>query len=173
MPTFENKAKSGSLDVTIFLELRRIANHYMHLENAGHTLQATALVNEAYLKLSSHPLQLNDKKHFLALAAKQMRHILVDHARKKSAQKRGGDVLMVTLNESVGIASDHLNELIYLDELLSELAEFDPRGTQIFELKLFSALTNQEIADLLVLSLATVERDLKATKAWLKNRLVS
>lgn len=160
------------LDEKIIFELHRIASHYMRREHAGHTLQATALVNEAYLKLMSHPLQVNDKNHFLALAAKQMRHILVDHARQKSAQKRGGDQLNVSLNESVGVVSNHINELIYIDELLLELAKFDPRGAQIFEIRLFSALSNQEIADTLQLSLTTVERDIKATKAWFKTHLV-
>jgi RNA polymerase sigma factor (TIGR02999 family) len=161
---------SSKLPDTVVDELHRMASCYMHRENAGHTLQATALVNEAYLKLASHPLVVNDKQHFLALAAKQMRHVLVDHAREKSAQKRGGELLMVTLNESAGVAANQVNELIYLDELLQQLTQFDPRGAHIFELKLFSALTNPEIAELLQLSLTTVERDLKAAKAWLKTQ---
>jgi RNA polymerase sigma-70 factor, ECF subfamily len=161
------------LDEKIIIELHRIASHYMQREQAGHTLQATALVNEAYLKLVSHPLQVNDKNHFLALAAKQMRHILVDHARQKSAQKRGRDQFNVTLNEAAGIVSNHINELIYIDELLLELAKFDPRGAQIFEIKLFSALSNQDIADTLQVSLTTVERDVKAAKAWLRTHLVT
>ena len=161
-----NDLQSSLLD-----ELNRIARRYMQAERAGHTLQATALVNEAYINLAEKSIMVSDKNHFIALAAQKMRRILVDHARAKIAAKRGSMPIMVTLAEqAIDNSNDNIN-LIYLDQLLSQLAEFDERGASIFELKMFSSITNDEIADLLSISVATVERDLKAAKAWLKTQM--
>lgn len=170
-PELPKPAASQWLAENLLHELHRLANYYMHNERPGHTLQATALVNEAYIKLCNDGLTINDKQHFFALAAQQMRRILVDHARQKSAQKRGGDCLMVTLNHSMGVVAEQSSDLVYLDELLTQLAKFDPRGAQILELKLFTAMNNSEIANILALSLTTVERDIKAVKAWISSQL--
>jgi RNA polymerase sigma factor (TIGR02999 family) len=160
------------LQALMLEELHRIASRFMYAENQGHTLQATALVNEAYIKLAEKTIQITDKQHFVAIAAQQMRRILVDHAREKQANKRGGKQYKVTLVEQShgSQASSNLEqiELIYVDELLKQLASFDSRAAQIFELKLFSMLSHPEIAQVLELSLATIERDIQAAKAWFK-----
>ncbi|MBT1451874.1 sigma-70 family RNA polymerase sigma factor [Glaciecola sp. XM2] len=174
MTSFSSEIASlpTALQSVMLEELHRIAARFMHSEQQGHTLQATALVNEAYLKLADKTMHIADKKHFIAIAAQQMRRILVDHARQKHADKRGGKQQKVTLLEQPadiqpGIGHEHI-ELIYIDELLHQLAAFDPRAAHIFELKLFSMLTHPEIAEVLGLSVATIERDIQAAKAWLK-----
>lgn len=151
-------------------ELHRVAKHYMYKENAGHTLQATALVNEAYVKLAGKAIDVSNKHHFIALAARQMRRILVDHARQKLTEKREAPAIQITLANVEG-ENDHVIELIHVDKLLKELSTFDERAAQVYELKVFSALTNAEIASILGISLATVERDAKVAKAWLKVEL--
>ena len=170
--SYEIASLAPELQTLMLDELHRIASRFMNAENKGHTLQATALVNEAYLKLAKKPVTIVDKQHFIAIAAQQMRRILVDHAREKNAAKRGGKQFQITLVEQVSDKSEPLNqdpvELIYIDELLNQIASFDPRASQIFELKLFSMLTNSEIAQVLEISIATVERDIQAAKAWFK-----
>jgi RNA polymerase sigma factor (TIGR02999 family) len=174
MTSFSNEIASlpTELQSVMLEELHRIAARFMYSEQQGHTLQATALVNEAYLKLADKTMHIADKKHFIAIAAQQMRRILVDHARQKNANKRGGKQHKVTLVEQPLDSQSDMGhdsiELIYIDELLNQLAAFDPRAAHIFELKLFSMLTHPEIAELLGLSLATIERDIQAAKAWLK-----
>ena len=162
---------SHEMQVALIDELNRIARRYMQSEHAGHTLQAAALVNEAYINLVGKSIEVTDRGHFIALAAQKMRRILVDHARAKISAKRGSKPVMITLSQVASDNSDDNIDLIYLDELLGQLAEFDERAAQIFELKMFSSVTNDEIAGLLKLSVATVERDLKAAKAWLKNQM--
>ncbi len=174
MSSFANKIESLSPEVQSLMlaELHRIASRFMCAEQQGHTLQATALVNEAYIRLAEKTMNIADKQHFIAIAAQQMRRILVDHAREKYAAKRGGKQIKVTLVDQQGdiaqLSSQDQVELMYIDELLNQLACFDQRASQIFELKLFSMLTHPEIADLLGLSVATVERDIQAAKAWFK-----
>ena len=174
MTSFSSEIASlpTELQALMLEELHRIAVRFMYSEQQGHTLQATALVNEAYLKLADKTMHIADKKHFVAIAAQQMRRILVDHARQKNADKRGGKQHKVTLLEQPSdmqssIGHDHV-ELIYIDKLLHQLSSFDPRAAHIFELKLFSMLSHPEIAEVLGLSLATIERDVQAAKAWLK-----
>ncbi|WP_371192883.1 ECF-type sigma factor [Glaciecola sp. SC05] len=157
----------------LLAELNQIAHRYMLAEHAGHTLQATALVNEVYVNMAGKNINVDSKSHFIALAAQNMRRILVDHARAKTSAKRGNRPIMVTLAEAINQADNHNIDLIYLDKLLIQLSNFDQRAAQIFELKLFSSLTNDEIAKVLALSNATVERDLKAAKAWLKHQMQS
>lgn len=147
-------------------ELHRIAKRFMFCEQENHTLQATALVNEAYLKLSSKALMLENKQHFVAIAARQMRHILVDHARQKLSLKRNKNTIDMTIADVPSEQASTL-ELIYLDQLLEELKSFDERAAMVYELRLFSGLSNLEIAQVLEISVATVERDAKAAKAWL------
>lgn len=149
-------------------ELKMIAQRYMLKERSGHTLQATALVNEAYVNLAGKVIRVDNREHFIAIAARQMRRILVDHARKKLANKRNGQSVALTISDVPNETDINTIELIYLDKLLSELAQFDKRSAQAFELKLFSELNNIEIASLMKVSLATLERDLKAARAWLR-----
>ena len=153
-------------------ELHKIAQRYMHKESAHHTLQATALVNEAYVNLSGKTLELEDKQHFIAIAARQMRRILVDHARKKLSDKRRHQSSNLSFAE---LESNELSPfaLIEIDRMLDSLSALDERAAKVYELRLFSGLVNAEIADLLDISLATVERDAKAAKAWIKSELAS
>lgn len=154
----------------IYSELHKLARKYMNRESAGHTLQATALVNEAFIRLVDMQTNWSSRAHFYAIAATQMRHILIDHARAKTSQKRGGDLIKVTLNESIGL-ENNLDDLLTLDQLLTEFSEIDPRSATLMELRLFSGLSNKEIALQQQLSLATVERDLRSARAWLKSRM--
>ena len=152
-------------------ELRRIARRYINQERPGYTMQATELVNEAYASLAGKSIEIENRKHFIAIAARQMRRLLVDYARKKLANKRSGKSVTLTLSD---IASDNqINtvELIYIDKLLDELTLLDKRGALAIELKIFSSLTNPEIASVMGLSLATTERDIKAARAWLRTEL--
>ncbi|WP_371195986.1 ECF-type sigma factor [Glaciecola sp. SC05] len=174
MSTFSNEIACLPFDLQALMldELHNIASRFMNKESAGHTLQATALVNEAYVKLADKTVHFVDKQHFVAIAAQQMRRILVDSARQKQAAKRGGRPIKITLEESAIASPTELPnqqiELLYINELLDELASFDARASKIFEIKLFSMLGNEDIAKIMELSLATVERDIKAAKAWFK-----
>jgi len=152
-------------------ELHRLARHYMSQERAGHTLQATALVNEAYLRLVNMDMEWQNRTHFFAIAARQMRRILVDHARSKATHKRGGKLLRVDFEEALQTTSESLTDLLYLDQLLSELEEFDQRASHLFELRLFSGLGNREIAAVEGISVATVERDIRLARAWIREQL--
>lgn len=152
-------------------ELKRIARHYMMSERSGHTLQATELVNEAYVNLSGKLVYVENKAHFIAIAARQMRRVLVDHARKKLSVKREHQPIYLTLSNVPDDNSTNTIELIHIDKLLKELTEVDKRCSQVMELHLFSTLHNAEIAGVVGVSLATVERDLKLAKAWLKTEL--
>lgn len=162
------KELSDQQQSALMNELKKIAQRYMFKERSGHTLQATALVNEAYLNLAGKEIAVDNREHFIAIAARQMRRILVDHARKKLANKRSGNAVLLTISEVPDKSDNDTIELIYLDKLLNELAEFDKRSAQAFELKLFSELSNSEIGSVMKVSLATLERDLKAARAWLK-----
>lgn len=149
-------------------ELKKVARRYMFKERIGHTLQATALVNEAYVNLAGKDIAIDNKAHFIAIAARQMRRILVDHARKKLTVKRSAQTVFMTVSDIADSTDTCTVELIYLDKLLTNLSEFDRRGAQAFELKLFSELSNSDIAAVMQVSLATLERDLKAARAWLR-----
>jgi RNA polymerase sigma factor (TIGR02999 family) len=156
----------------VYDELRRIARAYLRGERAGHTLQATALVHEAYLRLVNlDRMTLADRAHFLAVAARLMRQILVDHARKRNAGKRGGDVTMVGLADEAFPAKSPGVDVLALDEALDEMASFAPRQRDLVELKFFGGLTIDEAAQALGISAATVEREWATAKAWLYQRL--
>ncbi len=152
-------------------ELRAIARRYMRRENAGHTLQTTALVNEAYANLAGKVISVENKHHFIAILAQQMRRTLVDHARKKMAAKRENKPITMTLEAVASDKETNAVELIFLDRLLTNFAQLDMRSCQAFELKLFSSLSNEEISIVLGTSIATTERDLRAARAWLKTEL--
>jgi len=153
-------------------ELHRLAHHYMSRERAGHTLQTTAILNEAYLRLvdNTKPLWQN-RNHFVAAAAQLMRRIMVDHARERHTIKRGGGALKVTLDEAAFVTEARSDELLALDEALEELAGLDPRKSQIVELRYFGGLTIEETAEFLNLSQRTVEREWTMAKAWLYRAL--
>ena len=156
----------------VYEELRRMANHYMRNERKGHTLQTSALVNEAYLRLVDHEnIDWQNRSHFFGLAAQAMRRILVDHARSRNYQKRGGNAERVSLDEAANFAEERATELIALDEALQELAKLDPRKSRIVEMRYFGGLTGEETAEVLGISTATVARDWETAKAWLLREL--
>ena len=164
------KGDQAALDELIPLvydELRRLAARYMRRESQGHTLQTSALINEAYLRLVDQKnVQLQNRAQFFGFAAQLMRRILVDHARSRSRIKRGGGVQMVSLAEQAVISND-VAEVIALDDALKNLAEMDPRKAQIVEMKFFGGLTNEEVAEGLKVTSRTVEREWRKAKAWL------
>lgn len=156
----------------VYQELHALARRYMRGERSGHTLQATALVNEAYVRLIDvNRIQWQNRAHFLAVAAQTMRRILVEFARHRHRQKRGGDVVRVTIDDAMEIAQDNEPDLVALSDALSALATFDARMSQAVELRFFGGLTVQETADVLKVSPETVMRDWKTAKAWLLREL--
>lgn len=158
----------------LYDELRGIAGGYLRHERADHTLQPTALVHEAYMKLIDQTrLPWNDAAHFRAIAARAMRQVLVDHARKNGAEKRGGDRLKVTLDSAVSVTSDKLIDVLNLDELLSKLAELDQRKASVVELLFFGGLTHEEASRVLGVSRKTVEADWYMARAWLGTHLLT
>jgi RNA polymerase sigma factor (TIGR02999 family) len=153
-------------------ELRLLARRHLRRERQGHTLQATALVSEAYLRLLElKQIQWEDREHFFAVAARMMRRILVDAARAKDAQKRGVGEQPAPLEESHSARSDPEHELLFVDEMLQRLQAFDPRKAQVIELRVFMGLSIEEAADVLDVSVETVKRDWRLAKAWLKREL--
>ena len=157
----------------VYDELHRLAEGYMRREHVGHTLQTTALVNEAYIKLvDSSRVRWQNRAHFFAVAAQLMRRILVDFARQRQYQKRGGDWRQVTLAEGLGVAAANLDsDLVALDEALQGLAKLDPRKARVVELRFFGGLSLEETAEALQVSTDTVGRDWRAAKAWLMREL--
>lgn len=151
----------------IYQELHRLACKEMAKERKGHTLQATALVNEAFLRLADANLSCADRRHFFSLAARTLRRILVDHARHNARQKRGENGQRLTLHESMLANAAPQMDVLELDDALSQLASQDHRKAEIIELQFFAGMTNEEIAELLGLSSKTIERDSKFARAWL------
>ncbi len=165
---------TGALDQLIPLvydDLHSLAGRFLSGEREGHTLQPTALINEAYLRLSGAEVPWQDKGHFMAVAARTMRRILVDHAKAKRRAKRGGGRTPVTLEEGLVIAGQPGDELVALDEALTTLEEQDPRKGQVVELHFFGGLTYHETGEVLGVSPATVDRELRLAKAWLRHEL--
>lgn len=156
----------------VYAALGDIANRHMRRERVDHTLQATVLVNEAYLQMVKSELTWNDQAHFRSVAARVIRNILIDHARAKRSQKRGGDLHRVTLLESQ-LGDTQTPDVMDLDEALKRLAEFDERKAKVIELSFFGGLTYDEISEVLEISAATVDRDLRMAKAWLGRELSS
>jgi RNA polymerase sigma factor (TIGR02999 family) len=153
-------------------ELHRIARRCMAGENAGHSLQPTALVNEAYLRLVDvQRVQWQDRAHFLALSARLMRRILVDQARSKRSQKRGGGAIDVTFNDDLMTPAERGHDLAALDEALETLATFDERRGRVVELRFFGGLSVEETAAVLKISPDTVKRDWKLARAWLLDQI--
>lgn len=156
----------------VYAELRRIAGRHMGGERTGHTLQASALVNEAFLKLVDvRRIHWQNRAHFFAMSAQLMRRILVDFARSKQFQKRGGNPIKVTLDENMIVADRRTHDLVALDDALKALAASNPRVSQVVELRYFGGLTEAETAEALHISTDTVLRDWKFAKAWLHREL--
>jgi RNA polymerase sigma-70 factor, ECF subfamily len=165
------EVESRLLEV-VYPELRRIAAHYMQGERAGHTLQPTALVNEAYLELVGKvDIDWRNRSHFFGVAAQLMRRILVNYARRKRAQKREGKRRRVELSDALAVAENRLDEIIAVDSALDRLAEWDPRQAKIVELRFFAGLTEDETAEALGISPRTVKREWTVAKAWLNSEL--
>ena len=157
----------------VYDELRRLAHRYMTRERAGdHTLQTTALVNEAYLRLiDADQVQWQDRAHFFAISAKLMRRILVDFARSRGYQKRGGKVHKVALDEALLVSPEPDPDLVRLDDALTALAEFDPRKARVVELRYFGGLSVEEAAEVMKIAPITVMRDWNMAKLWLLKEL--
>jgi RNA polymerase sigma factor (TIGR02999 family) len=156
----------------VYQELRRMAAHYMRGEREGHTLQASALVNEAYLRLADHRnMQWQNRAHFFGVASQAMRRILVDHARTRGYQKRGGGAEKVALDEAMVVSAAPEADIVALDEALHELARFDERKSRIVELRYFGGLSVEETAEVLGVAPITVTRDWNTAKAWLLREL--
>jgi RNA polymerase sigma-70 factor (ECF subfamily) len=150
----------------VYEELRRLARHYMRLESPGHTLQTTALIHEAYLRLiEQRETTWQNRAHFFAVAAQSMRRILVDHARASQTAKRGGDAEILSLDQEPIAFSQEKSSA--LDEALTRLADLSPRQTQIIELRFFGGLSVEETAEALQIAPRTVKRDWKVARAWL------
>jgi RNA polymerase sigma factor (TIGR02999 family) len=155
----------------IYGQLRRLAAHYMLSERPDHTLQPTALVNEAYMLLVKQRVGWQNKAHFFAVAARLMRRILIDHARGHLRDKRGGGEKAVPLDEALIFAAEQSSELVKLDQSLERLAKLDPRQSKIVELRFFGGLTVEQTAAVLGISEKTVKRDWSMAKAWLHGDL--
>ena len=165
-----NAGDQSALDRLVPLvdkELHRLAHHYMSRERAGHTLQTTALVNEAYVRLVGQNIGWQSRAHFFGIAAKLMRQILVDYARKRNFAKRGGKAQQVSLGQAAFVAGERAAELISLDEALLALTEISPQQGRIVELRFFGGLTIEETAEVMKLSVDKVKRDWSMAKAWL------
>ena len=156
----------------VYDELHRLARRYMSDERPGHTLQTTALVNEAYLRLvDSSQTTWEGRTHFFGVCAQVMRRILVDWARSRKALKRGGDVSALDLNEALAAAQQPGTDLVAVDDALQALAAIDPRKSQVVELRFFGGLNMKETAEVLNVSVETVQRDWKIAKSWLQREL--
>ena len=162
---------TGALDrltPRIYDELRRLAGHFMRHEQPGRTMQTTALVHEAYLKLIDiSNVDWQHRAHFFAISAQIMRHILLDQARKRVAAKRGGEAARVNLDDVPDLSGSRARELIALDDALTALARIDPRKAQVIELRFFAGLSVEETAEVLKVSSDTVLRDWRLARAWL------
>ena len=158
----------------VYPELRRMAQRFMGRENSHHTLQTSALINEAYLRLvDQQAVKWQDRAHFYAVAAQVMRHILIDHARRYRYGKRGAGAKHIAFDEAAGLKNERAAEFIALDDALTALARIDPRKSSIVELKFFGGLTVEEIAEVLDISPITVKREWRAAKAWLLREITS
>src|SRR2546421_6543072 len=167
-----DKAALDKLTPLIYDELRRLAHHYMSREHPGHTLQTTAVVNEAYVRLvNRRGVHWQNRAHFFAIAAQLMRSILVDHARSHAYAKRGGGARKIALDDAMVVSQERAAEVVALDDVLKRLAEIDPQQSRIVELRFFGGLTIEETAEVLGLSPATIKREWSTAKAWLYHEL--
>jgi RNA polymerase sigma factor (TIGR02999 family) len=160
------------LMTVVYQELHRLAHHYMKREAPGHTLQTSALINEAFLRLvNQRDVQWGNRAQFFGLAAQMMRRVLVDYARRRRYAKRGGGVREICLDEALTVSDERAAEVVVLDEALDRLAEIDPRKGQLVELRFFGGLSIDETAEVLSVSPGTVMRDWTLAKAWLRREI--
>jgi RNA polymerase sigma factor (TIGR02999 family) len=172
--TAGDSAAAAEVVPFIYGELRRLATHYMAHERPHHTLQTTALVHEAYLRLvDQRQACWRNRAHFYGAAAQVMRRILVDHARARQAEKRGGDAEHLSLDEALTFSDSQSQELVRLDEALARLAKLDPRQSRVIELRFFAGLSVEETAEVMRISPKTVKRDWSVARAWLHRELRS
>jgi RNA polymerase sigma factor (TIGR02999 family) len=169
-----DKEALNKLTPLVYDELHRLAHQYIKRERLGHTLQTTALVNEAYLRLvDQNDVEWQSRAHFFAVSAQVMRHILVDYARQHASAKRGGRIERVTLDDQATVSRERASELVALDEAMQALHEIYPRQSQVVELRYFGGLNNREASEVLKVSEPTIERDWRFAKAWLYRELSS
>ncbi|HKR60729.1 MAG TPA: sigma-70 family RNA polymerase sigma factor [Pyrinomonadaceae bacterium] len=167
-----DRAARDELMPLVYDELRRLAHRYMGRERPDHTLQTSALVNEAFIRLiDQKDVRWQNRAHFFGIAAQMMRRILVDHARKRGFAKRGGDQHAVPLEEVMIVSPQRAAEVVALDDALNSLAELDPRKSQIIELRFFGGLSIEETAEVLGVSPGTVMRDWTFARAWLRREI--
>jgi RNA polymerase sigma factor (TIGR02999 family) len=163
-----DRAALDQLLPLVYDELRRLARHYLRRERSDHTLQSTALVHEAYLRLGGdNPPEWQNRAHFFGIAAHLMREILMEHARTRNAAKRGGGACRLTLDEAIAVQNQPDLDLLELDRALCELAGFDEQQSRIVELRFFGGLTIEDTSEVLGISAATVKRDWVTARAWL------
>jgi len=156
----------------VYGELRRMAHRYMRRESPDHTLQTSALVNEAFLRLiDCQQVDWQNRAHFYGIAAQMMRQILIDHARSHARAKRGGGLHQVSFEETAIVSEERAAELIALDDALTALASFDLNKSRIVELRFFGGLTNEEVGEVMGMSLRTIEREWRKAKAWLRRAI--
>jgi RNA polymerase sigma factor (TIGR02999 family) len=167
-----DKAAIDKLMPLVYEELRRLARHYMRRERAGHTLQTTAIVNEAYLHLiNQRDVQWQNRAHFFGIASHLMRRILASYARSRHYAKRGGGARQVSLDEAMIVSEERVAEMVALDDALNALAEIDERKSRIVEMRFFGGLSIEETAEVLGVSAGTVMRDWTLAKAWLRREI--
>jgi RNA polymerase sigma factor (TIGR02999 family) len=167
-----DKAAMDRLMPLVYDELRRLAKSHMRRERGANTLQTTALVHEAYLRLiDQKEAQWQNRAHFFAIAAQMMRRVLVDHARSRQYQKRGGGARRVSFDEALEVSDERAAEVVALDEALTALAEFDERKSRLVELRFFGGLSIEETAEVLGVSPGTVMRDWTLAKTWLQRQI--
>ena len=158
----------------VYQELRHLAHHYLSQERPDHTLQTTALVHELYLKLcSSGPVEWQDRAHFMAVAARQLRYILIDYAKSASRRKRGGGRVRVTLSDLPDATKPQEEDVLSLNDALTRLEKLAARPAQVVELRFFAVMTEEEIAEVIGASVATVKRDWDFSRSWLITQLAT
>jgi RNA polymerase sigma-70 factor (ECF subfamily) len=163
-----DQAALDALMPIVHQELRKLAKHYLRGEREGHTLQSSALVNEVYIRLVDHKnINWQNRAHFFGVAAQAMRRVLVDYARARKSEKRGGDILRVSLADALNVAEEKALELIALDDALRDLEKMDARKSHIVELRYFGGLSVEETAEVVGVAPITVMREWNAAKAWL------
>jgi RNA polymerase sigma factor (TIGR02999 family) len=156
----------------VYSDLRKLAAYFLNSERPDHTLQPTDLVNEAFVRLTSgKAVDWQNRAHFIAVAARQMRRILIDHARRQKALKRNDTLIPVALSEEPAARKSHLESVLAMEELLEELEKYDGRAAQVVELRVFGGLTEKEMGEVLDISVATVKRDWTFARAWLIGKL--
>ena len=166
-----DQAALDSLMPLVYNELRRLAQYHLHRERREHTLQSTALVHEAYVRLIGQNVQWQDRAHFFGIASRLMRQILVEHARSHQAEKRGGDACRIALDEIGEVAGRVDVDLVMLDDALKNLAEMDPQQSRIVELRFFAGLSIDDTSEVLGISPATVSREWTCARAWLHREI--